>query len=548
MLSSLVPAAWVDPQAAYMGPIFLTDNYGDILRSWVTPQGMTPFALLSLLEQCQGLTNHYDSARWFVTDATEGGSAALVNRITSWSYGVDEGFLYFLLLDPSLPPAPDPRSKLPLAFQDVPFGRIIDRTAWNPNATQFDFLANWISINHQQGGAGQFEFYRNGEWLTKQVDNYDNNLNGQSSIWHNTLSLQNRCSAGDPNLPFGEQLFVNGSEYMLGESAGDPVTLTSSSPNYTYASADLTPLFNRPQIWQPQLALMDIQQATRNIIWIKPDHIVVYDRAASAHPGLFKQFNLNFLSVPTLAGNTMTEVTPQGQRLFVQTLLPTNATMTYVPIGNSITTISDEEPSVGRVVIENTNNPVNIRFLHVLQGADSNAVADIVTHVVGSGGNAFEGAAVRGSVVLFPVDAVTNNFTAMTYSVPSGITNHYIAGLTPSAPYAINQTTTGGILQVTVSPGGGLLADSAGLFSFNSAAQLPTGPPRFVSALWTGSGLQVIGTGAANLRYSILMSTDLASTNWTKVGSATADSNGNFQYTDPSTPPSPQRFYRALYP
>jgi hypothetical protein len=200
------------------------------------------------------------------------------------------------------------------------------------------------------------------------------------------------------------------------------------------------------------------------------------------------------------------------------------------------------------VVIEDTNQPVNTRFLHVLQGADSNAVPDPVTHVVSSAGNAFEGATLRASVVMFPVDALSNNFTSVTYSVPIDVTNHYIAGLTPGASYAISQASTGGMLQVTVSPGGGLSADSAGLFSFNSAGQILSGPPRFESARWTGSGLQVMGTGTANLTYTILMSTDLASTNWINVGSASADSNGNFQFTDTTPPPSPHRFYRASWP
>jgi hypothetical protein len=293
---------------------------------------------------------------------------------------------------------------------------------------------------------------------------------------------------------------------------------------------------------------MDIRQATRNIIWIKPDHIVVYDRAASTHPGLFKQFNLNFITVPSITGNTITEVTPGGQNLFVQTLLPANATLTYVPLGNSLTTVAGLEPSVGRVAIEDTNHPVNTRFLHVLQGADSSATADVVTRVLSSAGNGFEGATVRGVVVMFPMDALSNNFTSVTYTVPNGITNHYIAGLAQGASYAISQTMTGGMQLVTVIPGGGLLADSAGLLSFTSAGQTLSGAPRFVSALWTGSGLHVTGLGMANLTYTILMSTNLASTNWTTVGSATADSGGNFQFTDATSLPSPQRFYRASWP
>jgi hypothetical protein len=482
-------------------------------------------------------------------NAIEGGSAALLNRVSNpWSYGVDQSIFYFMLLDPSAPPAADPRPALPLAFQDVPLGRIIDRTAWNPNAAQFDFLANWISINHQQAAAGQFEFYRKGEWLTKEVSNYDDNLNGQSSMWHNTLALQNWCSAGDPSLAWGEQLFVNGSEYVLGEAAGDAVTLMSSSPSYTYASADLTPLFNRPQIWQPQLALIDIQQATRNIIWIKPGHIVVYDRAASVHPGLFKRFNLNFITTPSITGNTITEVTPGGQNLFVQTVLPANPTLTYVPLGNSLTTVAGLEPSVGRVVIEDTNYPVNTRFLHVLQGADSNAAPDAVTHVVSSAGNSFEGVTVRGAAVMFPMAALTNNFTSLAYSVPKGVTNNYIAGLTPGGSYAINQTTNGSLLNVTVTPGAGVAADGAGLLSFDNAGKTLSGAPRFTSVQRSGSMLQMTGLGMANVTYRIMVSTNLTLNNWTTIGSATADSNGNFQFNDLSTPASPRRFYRASWP
>ena len=547
LLSSLVPAAEVPADAPYLGPIYLTHNYGDLLRSWVTPEGMVPFALQSLLERYNGVTNHYDSARWFLTEATEGGAAILPQRVWDWNYGVDEGILYFMLLDPSLPPAPDPRPQFPLAFEDVPFGHIVDRTTWATNASQFDFLANWLSINHQQGGAGQFEYYRDGEWLTKQLDNYDDNLNGQSSMWHNMLSLQNWCPAGDPGFGWGESLFVNGSEYMLGESAGDPVTLTSSSPNYTYASADLTPLFNQPNIWEPQVDLQDIQQATRNIIWIKPDHIVVYDRVTSLHTGLFKQFNVNVVAIPSVVGHSVTEVTPGGQQLFVQTLLPTNATLAYVPI-NSITTLSQEEPSVGRVVIEDTNDPVDIRFLHVLQGANANTTPDSIAHVASAAGNAFEGATVRGIVALFPVNALSNNFTSVTYSVPIGITNHYVAGLTPDAAYGINRTITGTSQQVTVTPGGRLMSDAAGLLSFDNAGKTLSGAPVFDSVQWSGSNLLLTGTGMANLTYSILCSTNLLSPNWMAVGTVNADSVGKFQFIDVNASSFPQHFYQISWP
>jgi hypothetical protein len=262
---------------------------------------------------------------------------------------------------------------------------------------------------------------------------------------------------------------------------------------------------------------------------------------------LFKQFNLNFITPPSIAGNTIAETTPGGQQLFVQTLLPADATITYVPL-NSITTISEEEPTVGRVVIQDPNNPVTTHFLHVLEGADAKATPDVVAHVASSSGNAFEGATVRGVAVLFPVNALSNNFTSVTYSVPIGVTNHYIAGLSPGAAYAIHQTVAGGSQQVTVTPGAGLVADSAGLLSFNSAGQTLSGAPRILSAVWAGSSLQLVGTGMANLTYSILTTTNLASTNWITAGSVNADTGGNFEFIDSGAPGYRERFYRVSWP
>ena len=64
--------------------------------------------------------------------------------------------------------------------------------------------------------------------------------------------------------------------------------MTSSvQTDYTYAFGDTTPLYNRPSVWTPTSAALDIQHASRSILWLKPDHIVVYDRASSLTAGLF---------------------------------------------------------------------------------------------------------------------------------------------------------------------------------------------------------------------------------------------------------------------
>jgi hypothetical protein len=143
---------------------------------------------------------------------------------------------------------------------------------------------------------------------------------------------------------------------------------------------------------------------------------------------------------------------------------------------------------------------------------------------------------------------LSNNFAFVSYSVPVGITNHYLTGLSPNTSYAVSQTVTGGTQQVMVTRGPGLVADSAGLLSFNSAGQTLSGAPRFRTVLWLGSSLQLSGTGMARLSYRILATTNLASANWITAGSVNADSGGNFQFIDTAAAAYPQRFYRLSWP
>jgi hypothetical protein len=138
---------------------------------------------------------------------------------------------------------------------------------WSANNTMFDYRSSWISINHQDNDGGQFEFYRNGEWLTKEMSNYDNNAVGLTTVYHNTLALQNWCANGTPNLNWFEGgMWANGSQWMLGLNAGDPTNITSSGPGYLYIASNLTNLYNRPNIWTPANAATDITQATRSIL------------------------------------------------------------------------------------------------------------------------------------------------------------------------------------------------------------------------------------------------------------------------------------------
>ncbi|MFN7992195.1 MAG: hypothetical protein U0Q18_01250 [Bryobacteraceae bacterium] len=464
ILTAITPTAQTPPTEPWLGPIYEYGSYGDVLRIWVTPDYMKSFALLCLLEQQNGVTAHLSAARWFAVTAEQGGASALYSRITNpWSF--TESILYFLLLDPASPAATDPRPTYPTIFYDPAAGRIIAHSDWSATNTMFDYRASWESINHQDGDGGQFELYRKGEWLTKEMSNYDNNGLGMTTVYHNTLALQNTCPNGTPsNLQWYEAgEWANGSQFILAENAGDPTTVMSTGPGYVYAASDLTNLYNRPNAWTPADSAVNITQATRSIVWFNNDYVVVYDRATSLNAGLFKRFNLSLINNPVINGKVAVETNPSGQRLFIQTLLPQNSSASSFYGAGNMNPIAELEPTQYIFTVQDPSNPVDTRFLHVLQGADAGAPMTQASYLQSASGTAFDGAVFGSAVIFFPVSR-TVALAGATLPAPAGVHTMLVTGLAPNTGYGVAVQPNGNSNTVTISTtGSAATSDGAGL-------------------------------------------------------------------------------------
>jgi len=291
------------------------------------------------------------------------------------------------------------------------------------------------------------------------MSNYDNNAVGLTTVYHNTLALQNWSANGTPSLQWFEAgEWANGSQWMLGENAGDPVTMTSTGPGWVYAASDLTKLYNRPNVWTPASGAVDIAQATRSILWLNQDYIVVYDRATSQHAGLFKRFNLSLVTNPAINGRIATETLASGQKLFVQALLPANVSLSARYAAGDLNPIAELEPTKYILTAQDPANPADTRFLHVLQGADAGGAMTAASYLQSAAGTPFDGAAFGSTVVWFPVN-VPNGPVAATLPAPAGVHTVLITGLAPNAAYGVS--ASGGT--VVIGPGTGSLADGAGV-------------------------------------------------------------------------------------
>lgn len=468
------PTNMTVPSVSYLGPIWPMATWGDTLRTWVTPDFLDTFGPIGLYDRITRNKTRLAQNIWIATNVLEGGAGRLYSRASNiWgnSYAT-QSILYFMLFDPRAAAPSDPRPSIPLQFTAPAIGTILARSDWTPNASWFTTRCSWEWINHQSGDCGQFTLYRKGQWLTKEWANYANDFRGYLPLYHNTLSLQNRQVPISPSI--WDVTVQGGGQWHNGGSFGDPGITLSANDNWSYALFDATNLYNHPDWWTPARDANDISTASRSVVWLVPDHVVVYDRVVSKAANEFKRFNLVLTAAPTITGQTARAVS-NGQALTVQSVMPSTATVHEQHVWTSdpsqeVNAVSELDTSYTRLVIEDPANPQSVRFLTVLQGSDASAAADTAFPIHSVAGQAFDGVYFADTAVVFPQTSPGRANASTTYRVPSTVTRHLITGLKPGAGYDVTLVAAGGQITVTVGPGTGFTADVGGVIGLGFPA------------------------------------------------------------------------------
>lgn len=448
-LQSFSPAPLETPE---FGTVYQASFYGDGEKYLPSPDFMDSFGPLALYSRALGNTKREADLRWIQTNMVTGGAAKLTER-ARYSYNFFVPILYYMMFDPSAPAPADPRPSQPLNFFAPGTNHLLSRTSWNEDATWFTYNDGWQDIDHQQADGNNFEFYRKGEWLTKERVGYELFM----SDYHNTITLENdKPDRWEPG-GYLDLAWSRGSQFIL-VNDGPKMVAQSFGQGYAYATGDSTGQYN-----SAYESVSGIAHASRSIVWLQPDYVVVYDRAESKAAGRYKRFWLQTPTKAVVAGNLSTMTTEKKQQLFNTTLLPKDAEIAAEdPDQFGKDNTAEYEPMQFRIRVEAPGGPQSTRFLNVLQGADAGASAYKTTLIESTGGSKYEGATAGGVAIMFPVDLYVD-FAGLTYTAPAGTTAHMIVGLTPGAGYDAEVTNAGGGVQVSVKPGSAFKADGGGV-------------------------------------------------------------------------------------
>lgn len=468
-LHQLANTTYVPASSPWVGNVFEQLGYGDQLRAWAIPENLWQLGTLILSDRASGNDARADAEFWIVRNALQD-SPVWLNRVPGRSWfgnpAGSDATLQFAVRDPFLAPPADPRPSLPTTFESTMPAMTISRTGWDAAATTVSFRSAYITENHTTGDAGSFQLHRKGEMLTSAVRAYSGKNILNDSEYANTLTIQNDVPS-DLNW-FEDEISKRGGQWILGVATGDPKLVTSSGPGYLAADTNITKTYNRITY---RSAVTDVKLATRTMIWLQPDWLVIYDRATTGKAGRFKRFNLQLPSQAIVNGNVATSATAKGQRLFLTSLLPAGGTITAK--AQETDGKAEGESMNARLSVEDPNAPADVRFLNVIQGADSNGVRTPATLISSGSGTPFEGITLANFAVLFPHDLVTASFAGTTYCVPTAVDTHFLAGLTPGGSYNVTIVPVATGYKVSVTPGLGFVADKAGVLTFTKSQVAP---------------------------------------------------------------------------
>jgi hypothetical protein len=457
-VQQLAPAPVSAADEDYLGKFSSYTSFGDmetfVPYSDATQDYIAGFAPVGLIAKDTGDKATYDKIRWVQNNMPPGGLANVIDRANS-DYVPLGPMFYFLLMDPKDDGGTDPRPALGTDYWSPGLNFMFARTGWGPAESYFSWSLEWTGMDHRHADDNHFSFWRKGEWITMERSGYAGVF--FTGPMHNNVAVQN-TPPKDASDDLTQSFYSTGSQWVY-EGAGDGTVVGHSvTADYAYGLGDATAMHNSTD--QGSTAVTHL---SRSILWLKPDHVITYDRVATKTEGLFKRVYLQLPSAPQVKGLTASAKTAGGQGVFYASLLPKNAVLSNDAPPSDMQ--SQGAPMTDRLHIEAPDMPAAVAFLGVLQGADSGVKADPTTLVQSTAGASFDGVVVKGAAVLFPAD-IGAAFTTVTFTLPSSVTRRYVTGLTANATYTVTMVPAGSSVAVTVAPGSGTTADEAGVLSF----------------------------------------------------------------------------------
>ncbi len=245
-------------------------------------------------------------------------------------------FVYpFLLTNLEQSPPPFKPERLPRARHFENMGQIFMRSGTGPEDTYCLFTCGGVLSQHRHYDALNFVIYHKGHLALDSGTRYDEVKNGQHLANYFAQTVAHNCvvvhQPGEPPARYWGGK-VEGNHGGQHKQLGSVVKAFETNDRYVYVAGDATACYLHGAVkreGQPDLP-EKVSLVTRQLVFLLPNHFVIFDRVASTDASYRKDWLLHLAHQPLIEGRTIRADHVQG-RMFCRTLLPADATLT--PVG-----------------------------------------------------------------------------------------------------------------------------------------------------------------------------------------------------------------------
>jgi PKD repeat protein len=326
-------------------------------------------------------------------------------------------------------------TSLPLEYFARGTGLINARSDWNYNSTWVSFqLGNELDTDHQTYAQGHLEVQRGADALL-----INPNALGGNQTPSTESSFGNLLTIDDNGV--GTQTYRFNQGFWFG-TPGCRILNYEASNGYVYALGDYAAAYalnTTPGIGTAKFL-------TRQIVYQRPDYVVVHDRAVTKSTNDLKQLRWHFLNNPTVNPGASSWVSTEGSsKLFGQSF----SRSTLTSSNQAVACPEGSSTIVYRITTQNAIKATNVTYTTALQSAPSTTVNMVTTTSVFSSDHRMEGVQMGNDLVLFGADAPLVPFTGtLSYTVSSSApVIHLLTDLPANRAF---QVSAGGVLLGTI--------------------------------------------------------------------------------------------------
>ena len=504
-----------------------------------------------------GRTDRTNAIEWITYNTARGGPlGTLYNCAATGNCGFNSNmqfggggssvldlFLSLGAVDPVAGTLPtDPRPSLPTDIYDASFNQqTIMRTGWGSTNTLVAWWMNNSGINHEYNMDGRHDilYCTSGtcDYVTKgRVIFNDYNVRILAGYNENQLGIYNSLNS-NPVYGFNVINSYGAGQWPQGGSLSFISSTHSELPTYAAVIGNMTNAYNGTMSNGYFAPAQDVLSASRSMIWLKGgNQFVYYDRDTVGHSASTQYVGEVATGTPTISGSTASWLTQSAaHKVYYTNLLPSGATISNIGLpcpGTPNTNCDpgnqswDWEPTA---VLETDppGTPTASQFLTALEWGASGFSKTTTTLVQSTSGQAFDGASVGTSCIMFerawPVVVTGTSYPA------SGCTTHYVSDLTPSTLYAV--TGAGAPTSATTDTAGVLVFSATGTGSIVIGALNPVAnAPTFSPVAGTYSGTQNVVVSSTSAGALVCYNTSGASI---VINGGSSCPGGSTQYTAP---------------